>query len=131
MVGDLRIELSEGGADDQRLNTLAGYLRAELLHLDIDDVSSLRDRDAPAYSRAIDAATAGGLLVVLGKSATGLRTVILAVHGWLHRGDDVHRSVRLEIDGDMLELSSATAGEQQQLIDLFVSRHVSSATNHR
>lgn len=130
MAGDLRILLSEDGADDQRLSTLAGYLRAELLHLDIVEVAQLRDRHAPPNSRAFDAVTAGGLLVVLGKSAVGLRTVVLAIRGWLQRGADVHRSVRLEIGGDVLELSSATAGEQQRLVDLFVSRHMSGAAGH-
>ena len=34
-----------------------------------------------------------------------------------------HRCVRLEIAGDVLELSSATVADQDQLIRLFVSRH--------
>jgi hypothetical protein len=130
MAADLRILLSEDGADDQRLSTLVGYLRTELLHLDVIDVVQLRDRRAPANSRAFDAAAAGSLLVVVGKSAVGLRTVVLAIRGWLRRGDDVHRLVHLEIDGDVLELSSATAGEQQQLIDLFVSRHTTGVASH-
>jgi hypothetical protein len=31
--------------------------------------------------------------------------------------------VRLELDGDVLELSQVTAADQQRLIELFVSRH--------
>jgi hypothetical protein len=33
------------------------------------------------------------------------------------------RTVRLELDGDALELSQASAADQQRLIELFVSRH--------
>jgi hypothetical protein len=31
--------------------------------------------------------------------------------------------VRIEIGGDVLELSEVTAGEQDRLVQLFVSRH--------
>jgi hypothetical protein len=31
--------------------------------------------------------------------------------------------VRLELDGDALELSQASADDQERLIELFVSRH--------
>jgi hypothetical protein len=53
----------------------------------------------------------------------GLRAVVLAVRNWLARGQGVRRTVRLEIGGEVLELSEATAAEQQRLVDLFVSRH--------
>jgi hypothetical protein len=35
--------------------------------------------------------------------------------------------VRLELDGDVLELSEASANEQTRLIELFVDRHTSAA----
>lgn len=130
MASDIRILLSEDGADDQRLSALAGYLQAELLDLDVIDVSQLRERHAPPNSRAFDAETAGGLLVALGKSSVDLRAVVVTIRSWLRRGADVHRSVRLEIGDDVLELSSVTAGEQERLIDLFVGRHMTSAGDH-
>jgi hypothetical protein len=49
--------------------------------------------------------------------------VVLAVRKWLTRGDGVRRSVRVEIGGDALEPSEATAAEQQGLIDLVVGRY--------
>jgi hypothetical protein len=37
-MGDrLRVQLSEEGADAERLDTLTGYLRGELLQLDVGD----------------------------------------------------------------------------------------------
>ena len=41
MDGELRLHLSEEGADAERLAVLTGYLRAELLQLDVEDVSAL------------------------------------------------------------------------------------------
>ena len=38
-------------------------------------------------------------------------------------GDGVRRTVKIEIDGDTLELSEVSAAEQNRLVDLFVRRH--------
>ena len=51
------------------------------------------------------------------------RWVVGTVRQWLSRGDGVRRTVRLELGGDVLELSQASAAEQQRLIELFVRRH--------
>ena len=64
-----------------------------------------------------------GLLVTLGRTADGLRAVVAAVRNWLGRGDGTRRTVRLELAGDVLELSEASPADQQRLIDLFVHRH--------
>jgi hypothetical protein len=65
----------------------------------------------------------GGLLVGLGSAAQGLSAVISAIKAWLTRGEKSHRGVRLEIGGDVLELSEATTADQDRLIGLFISRH--------
>jgi hypothetical protein len=41
----------------------------------------------------------------------------------MHRGTPVHRAVRVEIDGDVLELADASSEDQDKLIALFVGRH--------
>lgn len=123
MHQELRVRLDEEGADDERLDALAGYLREELIQLDVDDVTALRTGDAPAGSRAIDLVAAGGLLVTLSQSAERLRAVVSEIRSWLARAGGAQRTVRLEIGGDSLELSGASDTDQQRLIDLFVSRH--------
>jgi hypothetical protein len=125
MEGELRLELSEEGSDAERLVALTGYLRAELLQLDVEDVAALPAGEPPPGARAFDMTAVGGLLVTLGQSADGLRSVISAIRAWLHRAEVTSRMVRLEIDGDALELSQASAADQDRLIDLFVSRHAS------
>jgi len=122
--GELRLQLSENGADADRLYALAGFLRQELLELEVDDVTRLRGSgEPPPGARGLDAAAVGGLLVTLGQSAGGLRAVVLAIRRWLARGEGTRRTVRLEIGGDVLELSEATAADQHRLVDLFVGRH--------
>jgi hypothetical protein len=121
----LRVQLIEEGADAERLDTLASYLRQELLRLDVDDVSRIPAGDPPSGSRGLGADAVGGILVGLGTAAKGLSAVISAIEAWLGRGAGVHRRVRLEVAGDVLELSDATKADQEVLIGLFVSKHAS------
>jgi hypothetical protein len=124
MIGELRVQLAESGADAERLDQLTGYLRRELLELDVEDVTALRAGPPPPDARAIDAIAIGGLLITLNRTTQGVRNVVAAIRGWLAQGGDTKRTVRLELDGDVLELSEVTATEQTRLIELFVSRHV-------
>lgn len=123
MDGQLRLQLSEQDADADRLDVLTGYLRGELLQLDVEDVAALRSAEPPAGSRAFDAATAGGLLVTVGHSTDVLRSVLAAIREWLRSGHGTRRMVRLELDGDVLELSEVSAADQDRLMALFLSRH--------
>ena len=123
MDSGLRVQLSEEDADAERLDELTSSLRQELLQLDVQDVTALRAGAPPPGARGLDVAAVGSLLVGLGSSADGLRAVISAISGWLTRGWGTHRSVRLEIDGDVLELNAASASDQDRLIGLFIARH--------
>lgn len=123
MGGEVRVELAEDGADAERLEEVTGFLRRELLQLDVADVAAVPAGEPPPGSRAFDVLAIGALLVTLGKSAEGLRSVVDAVRHWLTRGGGVRRTVKLEIGGDVLELSEASTADQQRLIDVFVSRH--------
>jgi hypothetical protein len=120
---ELRLQLSEDGADAERLEALTGFLRQELLQLEVEDVTRLRTGEPPPGSRMFDVVAVGGLLVSLSQSADGLRSVVSAIRKWLSRGEGTSRTVRLELDGDVLELSEATAADQERLIGLFVGRH--------
>jgi hypothetical protein len=123
MDGELRLQLSEEGADAEQLAVLTGYLRAELLQLDVEDVSALPAGEPPPGARVFGAATVGALLIALGQSAQGLRSVVSVIRDWLRRGEGKDRVVRLELGGDALELSQASAADQDRLIDLFVRKH--------
>jgi hypothetical protein len=122
MDGIVQIQLSEEGADAERLDTLTGYLRQELLDLDAGQVSPLRAGDSPAGARAFDVVAVGGLVVSLINS-DALRAVVATVKNWLSRGQSTTHAIRLEIDGDTIDLSAASTAEQERLIELFVTRH--------
>jgi hypothetical protein len=123
MDGQLRLQLSEDGADAERLAVLTGYLRSELLRLDVEDVRALPAGEPPPGARVFGAATVGALLIALGQSAQGLQSVVSVIRDWLRRGEGTGRRVRLELGGDSLELSQVSAADQDRLIELFIRRH--------
>jgi hypothetical protein len=125
MDEELRLQPTEEDADAEQLDELTESLRQELLQLDVADVTKLPAGEPRPGARATDAATAGGLLVAVGSAAHGLSAVIAATRAWLTRGGTRNRKVRLELGGDALELSQAPAADQERLIELYISRHVS------
>jgi hypothetical protein len=128
MSGELRVQVSELGADTLRQDELVSMLRDELLHLDVDDVRPLRDGSLPTGARGVDATMVGGLVVALGQSAEGLRSVVSTVVAWLSRGRrDTPRSIRMEIDGDSVEISDVSRADQERLLDVFIQRHATEA----
>jgi hypothetical protein len=129
MDGELRLHLSEEGADAERLAVLTGYLRAELLQLvDVEEVSALPGGEPPPGARVFGVASVGALLIALGQSVEGLRLVVSVIRDWLRRPEGTGRAVRLELDGDALELSQASAADQERLIELFIRRHATPET---
>ncbi len=116
------IRVVEDGADAERADQLAGHLREELLGLDVDDVTRAPGGEAPPGTRAVDVAAVGALLVTLGGAAASINEIVAVVRGWLARGS-TPRTVRIEMDGDVLELSGASLAQQDELVDLFVRRH--------
>jgi hypothetical protein len=123
MDGDVTLRLSEEGADAERLDAVTGYVRRELLQLDVDDVSRAPAGGVPEGARAFDVVALGALVVSLGRSAVGLREVVSVVRRWLSGGSGVRRTVTIVVDGDTLELSEVSAAEQDRLVDLFIRRH--------
>lgn len=113
MDGELRLHLAEEGAGAERLAMLAGYLRDEL-QLDVEDVTALPAGEPPPGARVFNVGIVGALLVALGQSADGLSRVVSVIRDWLRRGDGTRRTVRLELDGDALELPQASAADQER-----------------
>jgi hypothetical protein len=119
----VRLTLAEEGADAERLDQATGFLRQELLDLDVEDVAPLPAGEVPEGARGFDVATIGGLLVTVGQSTQALQTIVTTVRAWLGRGGSAHRSVRVEIGGDVLELADASTEDQEKLVDLFLRKH--------
>lgn len=104
---DVTLRVHENGADDERIEQLAAFLRAELQEL--TPVAGVPGQAAEG-AKAIDVAELGTLLTTISQS-TALAALINAVSSWL--GQRRERSVTVEADGDTLELTGAPSDEER------------------
>jgi hypothetical protein len=95
-------------------------LRRELLELDVENVELRRIGEPPPGTRAIDFVALGGLIVGITKSGI-LTSIVGAVQSWL--GSHPQRSVRLELDGDVLDLTGVSSEDQRRLTQEWLLRH--------
>jgi hypothetical protein len=119
---DLKLRLHVGigsDADAAELDAMTSSLREELLNLDIDTVGRPPGRQPPPGARAVDLPTLGTLLVVAHREAVG--ALVQTLISWIGRRRS--RSVKVELDGDVLELSNASVGEQRHAAEAFFARH--------
>ncbi len=117
----LEIQLGVEESDPQELAELTARLRRELLELDVASVDQAVAGEPPEGAKAVDLMVIGSLIVNLGRSAGALTSVVRAVQGWL--GSQPARTVKLQLDGDSIELTGVKSGDQQKLIDLWIERH--------
>jgi tetratricopeptide (TPR) repeat protein len=96
-------------------------LREELLDLDVDAVDPVRVEDAPGGTKGI-ALHSSMLMVTVSRSPATLLAVLDLVADWLRRRR-WSKSVQIELDGEVIELRSASAEKQRQLIDAWIARH--------
>jgi len=110
----------DGDAEEIAEATL--LLRRELLDLDLHAVQPPGAGEPPPGSRGVDVGALGALLVHLADSQV-LASVVAAVLSWL--GASSRRSIKLELDGDVLELKGLSSKEQRRLTDEWLARHAS------
>jgi hypothetical protein len=106
-------------SDAEGLEVLTLQLRQELKELELVSVDVMRAGPAPPGARAIDAQLVGGLIVTL-LEAGALPAVVAVLQGWL-RGR--RRCVRIEVAGDILEMSGISAFDQGRLVNDWIARH--------
>lgn len=122
MENRLQILLTEEDSEAERVAELTGYLREELLDLDVDDVTALPGGEVPPGARAVDVTQIGALLVTLGSSATALNQVMTVIRSWLVSAT-THPSLHLQMGDDVLEVSEATDDQVAEAFKIFVQRH--------
>ena len=119
----LGIQLAVGPDNDaEEVAEATLQLRRELLDLDVEAVELARAGEPPAGTRAVELAALGALLVTFAKSQI-LTAVVAAVRSWLARSQQ--RSIKLEIGGDVLELTAVSSSEQRRLTEEWLRRHES------
>ena len=122
MGAEVRLGVVETGSDEARLEELALMLRQELLALNVRSVEPYAEGAAPDGSRSALAAIAGVLTVSLQPGLQVVGAVVAVVRDWLRRSGS-GRTVKIAIDGDVIELTGASDEVQQQLVDAWVKKH--------
>jgi len=122
MGAEVRLGVVEAGSDEARLEELALMLRQELLALNVRSVEPYAEGEAPDGSRSALAAIAGVLSISLQPGLQVIGAVVAVVRDWLRRSGS-GRTVKIAIDGDVIELTGASDEVQQQLVDAWVKKH--------
>jgi hypothetical protein len=106
--------------DAAELADLAVELRTQLLELDIERADPVIAGQAPPGTRG-EILIAGAMTIMLALSSGLLTALVERVQSWVSLSGG--RSVRLEIDGDVLEVNEITRSEQRELIKTWIDRH--------
>ena len=107
--------------DPEHRERLGRQLRDELRDLDVDDVATVESGPAPPGSKGVGMALTEWLVTLSGGGGVFV-SVIGTIKAWLGGRAGAHK-VTVTIDGDTLELSSATDAERAELVETFVRRH--------
>jgi hypothetical protein len=117
----LGIQVTVGpDADTEEVAEVTLQLRRELLDLDVEAVELSRAGEPPPGTRAVELAALGALVVTVGQSPL-LGPVVATVRSWLASAPQ--RSIKLELDGDTLELTGLSSNEQRRLVNEWLRRH--------
>ncbi|MDG4787713.1 caspase family protein [Micromonospora sp. WMMD1102] len=115
----ITVRVSDAEADGRQLEDLTQGLRDELSNLDVA-VNGMPAGEAPPGAKSVELAALGTLVVTASQSAVLAAIVSATVH-WL--GQRRQGSVKLEVDGDVLELSGLPSEEQRRVTDTWLRRH--------
>ena len=120
-LATLGVQLAVGSRDEaEQVAEATLQLRGELLSLDVEAVELPHGGEPPPGSRGVELAALGALAVSFAQSQM-LGTIVAAVRSWLAVSQQ--RSVKLELDGDVLELTGVSSKEQRRLTDEWLRRH--------
>lgn len=117
----VQVAVTSDDADSEALADGVVALGQELADLDVTDVAPATAGDAPPGAKGVELLALGGLIVQLGRSSRVLREVVDAVRDWVGRTGA--RSVKMTIDGDVLEVTGASTSDVQALVETWVRRH--------
>ena len=119
--GQVLVRIAEEGADTERLAELSNALCADLLALDVDDVTPVSAGAPPSGARGVDVQTVDALLVTGRAVVDLLGPLISAVRSWMDRhGDATPRTVELTVGDKTLKVTDATPDQQDRLVMEFL-----------
>ncbi|MDP8977503.1 MAG: hypothetical protein M3N17_02790 [Actinomycetota bacterium] len=121
-VAELDVRVDAGpNADPEEVAEATAQLRKLLLELDVEAVDAPSAGEAPPGTRSVETMAVGTLIVSLVNSSGLLSSVVASVQSWLSRLG--RHSVKLELDGDVLEVTGISKDEQRKLITHWIDRH--------
>jgi len=117
----VRIDIAVEEADAEAVESATARLREELRCLDVDSVEVPRGGQRPTGAKVgTELAVVGTLLLTAPDSAL-LSAVVEVIKSWIGRASG--RTVRLEIDGDVLDVQGLSSSQQKLLIEQWIDRH--------
>jgi hypothetical protein len=120
---ELRVVLEpDPETDPEDRERLGRQLRDELRALDVDDVEAAGAPPLPVGAKSGAAASLTEWLVTLSAGGGVFVTVVATLKDWLGQRAGQHK-ISITVDGDTLELTSASPTERAELIGTFVRRH--------
>jgi hypothetical protein len=108
-------------ADDREVEELGHRLRSDLLTAPVTHVGSVSAGAAPEGSKGLEVLALGQFVVGLVRSVPGLRKVVGVLRDFV-AGQPV-RSIKITLDGDVLEVTAVSGEDQRRLIDAWIARH--------
>ena len=118
---ELQVVVTDAGQDPDAVAESAVQLRQELAELDVDAVEPATGGEVPEGAKGVELVALGALVVKLIRSRHLIGQVVEVVRDWATR--NAAQSVRIELDGDVLEITEASVAERQAVIDTWVRRH--------
>jgi TM2 domain-containing membrane protein YozV len=120
----LFLRIGDEGGDPEELAWLTAALRQELLDLDVNAADQAGAGQPPLDSRAFEVVALGALVVTVAQQPELLAAIVNAVTQWLtHRQQ---RTVKIEVDGDVLEISGLPSKERRRLTEDWLRRRTDS-----
>lgn len=113
-------------ADEEELEKLTWQLQEELTDLDVGKVELAKKGEVPEHAKTGEPIAWGQLLLTIASGGVLVR-LISALQFWLTREE--RRSLTLKIGDEILEVKGISSKEQQQLIKVWVNRHMGVSAN--
>lgn len=108
--------------ESNELEFLSQQLRKELMDLDVAYVDHISTSNSDEKTKVGPAFHWGELLIALAASGGVLHALIAFLREWslLRQNKTI---IKLELDGDKIEVAGNPSNEQQRLIDAWLERH--------
>ena len=107
--------------EPNELEFLTQQLRKELMDLDVAYVDHISSSNSVEKAKAGPVFQWGELLIALAASGGVLHVLIDFLREWSLRQNKT--VIKLELDGDKIEVAGNPSNEQQRLIDTWLKRH--------